>query len=231
MNKRIWSLAVLIVATLSARSTNAQQRYIGVTVGANFASESLDAQPGGVSISDRTGFLAGLVAERWFSSQWGISEQLLYAQEGRNTNINGAGTGVFYGIATTGNETIETRYLDVTVLLKRTIWGNNAIRTYAFVGPGVGVFLSGNDHYNVIASQHGSATFTEDTSFSLYSIVNTFDFSILFGVGVSVKLNSGLMFFCEASYWYGLTNIFESYGGTTYTRDIRIAAGVLFPLY
>jgi hypothetical protein len=223
-------LTIFCFVAFFATNAQAQQRYIGVIVGANFANESLDAQPGGVSLSDRTGILAGVQAERWFSTQWGLSEQFLYVQEGRNEDINGTGTGIFYGINTTGNRTIETRYLDASVLLKKTIWGNNVIRTYAFAGPAVGVFLSGSTHYNSVSSQNGSTLVTEDTSYSLDSIVNTFDFSILFGAGFSVKLNSGLMLFCDASYWYGLTNIFESYGGTTYTRDIRIAAGILFPI-
>ena len=230
MRKLLGCFYVFSFVSFCAPNVQGQQRYIGVILGANLANESLDAQPGGVSLSDRTGILAGVQAERWFSSQWGLSEQLLYAQEGRDEVINGTGTGSFYGINTTGNRTIETRYLDVSVLLKKTIWGNNVIRTYAFAGPAVGVFLSGSTHYNSVSSQNGSTLVTEDTSYSLDSIVNTFDFSILFGAGFSVKLNSGLMLFCDASYWYGLTNIFESYGGATYTRDIRIAAGVLFPI-
>jgi hypothetical protein len=230
MNKRICSSAIVILVSVSVLHANAQQRYIGVILGANFANESLDSLPGGVSLSNRTGILAGIQTERWFNPQWGISSQLLYAQEGRNENINGMGTGIFYGSTTTGNRTVATRYFDASLLLKKTIWGNNVIRTYAFAGPAVGIFLSGSTHYNSIISLHGSTIVMEDTSFSLDSIVNTFDFSILIGVGVSVKLDSGPMLFLDASYWYGLTNISEWYGGATYTRDIRLATGILFPI-
>jgi Outer membrane protein beta-barrel domain len=224
------SFVIAVLGTMLTIQANAQQRYIGVILGANFANESLDAQPGGVSLSDRTGILAGIQVDRWFSQQWGFSEQLLYAQEGRNENINGAGTGIFYGSTTVGNANIENHNLDFDLLLKKTIWGNNFIRTYVFAGPGVGIFLSGSNYLNITISQKGSANFGVDTTYSMDSIVRTLDFSILFGVGVSVKLNSGLMLFCDASYLYGLTNIFESYGGATYTRDIRIAAGILFPI-
>ena len=38
------------------------------------------------------------------------------------------------------------------------------------------------------------------------------------------------MLFLDAGYWYGLTNLYEWYEGTAYTRDIRLTAGILFPL-
>jgi hypothetical protein len=230
MRRSIGCFYVFSFVAFCAPNVQGQQRYIGIILGANLANESLDALPSGVSTSNRLGLLAGIQSERWFNPQWGISAQLLYAQEGRNDNINGVGTGIFYGFTTTGNETIETRNLDIDLLLKKTIWGNNAIRTYAFAGPGMGTFLSGSDHSNILISKPGSASLGADTTFSLDSTVRTFDFSIVFGAGFSVKLNSGLTVFCDASYWYGLTNIFESYGGATYTRDIRLAAGILFPI-
>ncbi len=223
-------LVILSIVACYVPDANAQQKYIGITFGGNFANESLESQPGGVSLSDRLGVLAGIQFERWFSPQWGLSEQLVYAQGGRNADINGAGTGIFYGFTTTGNETIATRSVDLDLLLKKTIWGNNVIRTYAFAGPGVGIFLSGSDHLNITISQKGISPYGLDTTYSMDSTVSALDFSVVIGVGVSLKLNSGLMFFCDASYWYGLTNIFESYGGATYTRDIRIAAGILFPI-
>jgi hypothetical protein len=230
MKKTLSSFIIVILGTMLAIQANAQQKYVGVLFGGNLANESLDSLPGGVSLSNRIGLLAGIQVERWFNPQWGISSQLMYAQEGRNEDINGAGTGIFYGFTTTGNATVETRNIDVDLLLKKTIWGNNVIRTYAFVGPAMGAFLSGSFHSNITISQKGSAFFGGDTTYSIDSVVKTFDFSIVFGVGISVKLNSGPILFLDAGCWYGLTNIFESYGGATYIRDIRITAGILFPV-
>jgi hypothetical protein len=231
MRRLLKCFSIFSFVAFSALNANAQQKYIGVVLGANLANESLDAQPGGVTISDRTGILAGIQSERWFSPQWGFSSQLMYVQEGRNDNINGIGTGIFYGTTTTGYTSVEANYLEVTLLIKYAGFGNNVIRPYVFAGPSLGAFLSGNVHSNITVSQKGSQPIEVDTTYALTnSNVNTFEFSAVLGIGVSVKLDSGPMLFLDASYWYGLTNIFDSYGGATYTRDIRIATGILFPI-
>jgi hypothetical protein len=46
-----------------------------------------------------------------------------------------------------------------------------------------------------------------------------------------VTLDSGPMLFLDADCWYGLTNLYEWYGGATYSRDLRLAAGILFPIH
>jgi len=217
--------SVMIVASPSQAQ---QQKYVGFVLGANFANESLDSLPDGIP-SHRTGILAGLQIERWFSPQWGLGMQIIYAQEGRNEDLNGPGRGIFYGFARKGSVNIEANYLDVPSFLKKTIFENNVVHTYAFAGPVVGFFLSGSVHQNILISGPGITSFENDTTFALPA--SSLDFSVLFGLGVSVKLDSGQMLFLDASYWYGLTNIFESYGGATYTRDLRLTAGILFPIH
>jgi hypothetical protein len=205
-----------------------QQKYLGVILGANFANESLDAQPGGISSINRVGILAGLEVERWFNSQWGISMRDLYVQQGHNDDIDQVGMGILYGSTRTGIENIESSSLDLDLLVKKTIYGNNVLRTYAFTGPSLGFILSGKDYLNDTVSNRYGSFYADTTTAVPYS--NVLDWSIVFGVGISVKLDSGPMFFLDAGYWYGLTDIYEWYGGAAYTRDIRIAAGILFPL-
>jgi len=231
MRRLLGCFGILVFVAFCAPSANAQQRYIGIILGANLANESLDAQPGGISISDRTGIFAGVEVDRWFNPSWAISMHLLFSQKGRNDNINGTGTGIFYGFTTTGHTSVEANYFDVPLLIKNASFGNNVIRLYAFAGPSVGMFLSGTVRSNITVSSKGSEPFEVDSTYALSdSTVNMVEFSAVLGMGISVKLDSGPMLFFDASYWYGLTNIFESYGGATYTRDIRFAAGILFPI-
>ncbi len=152
---------------------------------------------------------------------------ILYVQAGRNEDLNGEGAGIFYGFTRSGSINVETNYIDAAVLFDKTIFGYNCTRTYAFAGPAVGLFLSGSVHEDFLISKPGSESFGGDTTFDLQA--SGLDYSIVAGLGCSVKLNSGSMLFFNASYWYGLTNVFESYGGATYTRDVRLTAGVLFP--
>jgi hypothetical protein len=216
----------LLLAT--SRCIAQQEKYLGVVLGANFANESIDSLPGGTP-AHRTGILAGLQFDRWLNSQWGLGWQIVYAQEGRNEDLYGAGTGIFSGFTRTGSVTIQTQYIDASLLVKKTIVGNNVWRAYAFAGPAAGFFLSGSVHSNLLVSKPGSASFGGDTTYALQC--SSMDFSIHFGLGACVQLGSGAMVVLDASYWYGLTNNFESYGGATYTRDPRVTAGILFPIH
>lgn len=63
----------------------------------------------------------------------------------------------------------------------------------------------------------------------------SFDFSALFGVGISVQVYSERLLFLEAAYEYGLSNVLFT-GSNRYpgynvkARDIQLAAGILFPM-
>jgi len=75
-----------------------------------------------------------------------------------------------------------------------------------------------------------SATTTTDET----NTFNTIDLSLLFGAGVSYQLSGGTQLFLDAGYALGLINVEKnSSTGTNETigsRDIRIAAGAMFPL-
>ena len=78
-------------------------------------------------------------------------------------------------------------------------------------------------------------TYASDTTVNITDSTAKIDLSIVAGVGFSTTLSSGLQLFLDASYAYGLINN-DNYrsdqqsGLSVYSRDIRIAAGVLFPL-
>jgi hypothetical protein len=229
MRRSIGCFYVFSFVAFCAPNVQAQQKYIGVILGANFANESLDSLPSGIAASHRMGILAGVQSERWFGPHWGVSVQGIYSQEGHNENLDGVGTGILYGWTRTGSENVKSSSLTADVLLKRSLWANNTIRTYAFAGAAMGTILSNTDYYNVTISKPGNPSATADTTYALGSS-NSFDFSLIVGLGISFKLDSGPMLFLDGDYWYGLTNLYEWYGGATYTRDIRLAAGILFPI-
>ncbi len=215
---------------VAGRCRAQQQKYIGVILGGNFASEAFDAQPAGISESYRTGIVAGVQIERWFSPQWAISTHEVYVQQGHNDKLNQTVVGgTFNGTTKTGTDNIETNSLNVDLLLKRTIWGNDAIRTYVFAGPSVGIILSGKEYLNDTVKT-SSVWYVGDTTYEM-SYSNTLDWSLVLGLGISAQLNSGPMFFLDAGYWYGLTNLYDWEGGAVYTRDIRLTAGVQFPIH
>ena len=74
-----------------------------------------------------------------------------------------------------------------------------------------------------------------DTVANITDSTAKFDISIIAGAGVSITLASGLELFLDAGYAFGLNNIDYYYADKTkgyyiYSRDIRIAAGILFPI-
>ncbi len=229
MRRLIGSFYVFSFLAFCAPSAHAQQKYIGVLLGANFANESLDSLPSGIAASHRMGILAGIQSERWFGPHWGVSLQGIYSQEGHNENLDGVGTGILYGWTRTGSENVKSSSLTADVLVKRSLWEIPPIRTYAFAGIAMGTILSNTSYYNVTVSKPGNPSYATDTTYSLGSS-NSFNFSLIVGLGISLKLDSGPMLFLDAGYWYGLTNLYEWYGGTAYTRDIRLTTGILFPL-
>ena len=229
MKKCFFLVSAFIVVTVSAPHAEAQQKYIGILGGANLANESLDPQPAGISSSYRPGVIAGVDVERWFNSQWGLSSRAMYVAQGHNDRLNQSLTGVLSGSTKIGTDNVETRALGVDLLLKRSLFGNESVRTYAFAGPSLGVIVSGKEYLNDTVETPGPY-YVGDTTFEM-SYSNTLDWSIAFGLGVSAKLDSGPMFFLDAGYWYGLTNLYEWYGGGAFTRDIRLTAGVLFPIH
>ena len=163
MKRLLGCLGIFIFVAFCAANAHAQQKYIGVILGANFANESLDSLPSGIAASHRTGMLAGVQSERWFSPQWGLCVQGIYSQEGHNENLDGAGTGILYGWTRTGSENVKSSSLTADVLLKRSLWADNPIRTYAFAGAAMGAMLTNTDYYNVTVSKPGNPSTATDT--------------------------------------------------------------------
>ncbi|HEY3876646.1 MAG TPA: porin family protein [Candidatus Kapabacteria bacterium] len=236
MKKVLFSIATLGLVTFSAIWADAQNLYIGARIGANVANQlndSLTAATGpGVTTGSHAGFLAGLQVDQHLSDMWGISGELLYDQKGMHENYNESGTFFLPPNTTgpfsqTGSTDFTLNYLEAALLLKVRFFSGD-LRPYIFAGPSVGLFLSGKqqDNFTVIID----GTETVDTTRSIGE--NTFDVSIVGGAGVELKLGSGHIVFIDAAYAYGFTNIAQNTDPVEWikSRDIRLAAGILFPL-
>jgi hypothetical protein len=91
------------------------------------------------------------------------------------------------------------------------------------------LFLSGKQQDNITFVDNG-ASYTSDTTRSISE--KAFDVSIVSGGGVELTLGSDDILFVDAAYAYGITNIAQNSNPLLWvkSRDIRLAAGILFPL-
>jgi hypothetical protein len=210
----------------------AQQVMIGLRGGVNLANEDYVGSPSGGTISARTLFLAGVQIDYPISNSWALSIQLLYDQKGAHADkyyfTTEESPDINYG---TGDW--STTYLEIPLLVKVS-FGNDAIRPYLFAGPSIGYLLSSTVRLQAtggmsIPNELG-VTYQVDTTLSTTDYTNKIDVSVVAGAGISWKLVQGSEFFLDASYAFGLTSSNQESDVSIYSRDIRLAAGVLFPL-
>ncbi len=210
--------------------TSAQQMMIGVRGGVNLANEDWSD---GYSVSLHPGILAGGEIDYLFTHLWTLSIQLLYDQKGAHAD----GFGLADGPAASGTADWTTSYLEIPILAKVS-FGYGAVRPYLFAGPSIGFLLSNLEKlhgagYSLYNEQ--GPFYSMDTTVNISDSTAKVDLSIVAGAGISFSLTSGTQFFVDASYAFGLINS-DNYhndyenGLSIYSRDIRIAAGVLFPL-
>jgi hypothetical protein len=229
MKKQLYSLAVILfisasVLIVSGSPASAQMSIggrIGVDIGSVSYSQSL---PSGYTSSSHTGILVGGQLDNWFSDMWALSIQLLYDQKGSAFTIaanNGTGLS-----STTGN-TVSS-YLEIPILVKFAI-GSGDFRPYLFAGPSFGFLLAASE-------TNGSQSVSVDSTF------NTLDISALVGVGASLSLgHNGPSLLLDIGDAIGLVNVIKNgntepvtsqeVSETAKTNDIRIAAGIMFPLF
>ncbi len=193
---------------------------LGARLGLGFTNESTPAYTN-FTVGGRTGFLIGGQLDYWFTPMWALSAQVLYNQKGDQL------TGISPDNGYPETDDFLLSYLEVPVLAKVAL-GSGGLRPYLFAGPDFGFLLSANDHQ--IQTQLGY-----DQTVDVSPNFNSVDVSLLFGAGVSYDLGaSGTELFADAGYALGLVNV----ENTAYTqtaeslesRDLRIAAGVMFPL-
>ncbi|HWF43153.1 MAG TPA: porin family protein [Candidatus Kapabacteria bacterium] len=228
MRKLSCVFGVVILCSFFAVHADAQKSMIGVRAGVNLANLSFDSTlPSGITKSMHAGLIAGLQYDYWFDDMWAISVQALYDQKGTHLDINSND----FGFTESGTVDILPSYLEIPVLLKAS-FGTGTIRPYVFAGPSIGILLAANEKVNETFTSSGISE-TQDTTGDIKDSLSSIDFSIVAGVGVSYTLSSGTMIFLDAGYAIGISDIDKNNsveGGNIKTNDIRIAAGVMFPL-
>ena len=206
-------LPALIALLFFSSSTFAQLPFkLGVRAGLNLANLSFDPElPSTVDKSSRVGFKFGAMAELGFIPMFALQIEPMYVSRGAKFTQGPA------------EETWKFSYLEIPILLKLKIPTPGPITPYAFAGPNIGILLSANDETN------GQETDIKDQ-------VNSTDFALDFGAGVSFNIAPLLDLLIDARYSLGLSEIptdeaKQSLGNLTIkTRDIQIVAGIMFGL-
>ncbi|HWF44617.1 MAG TPA: porin family protein [Candidatus Kapabacteria bacterium] len=214
---------------------SAQDMMIGLRGGVSLANQHYDNLPDGESISGRMLGLGGGQFDYHFNNSWALSIQLLYDQKGGEADMKSFPYG-YDGSDGIADWTIT--YIEVPILAKVN-FGNGIVRPYLFAGPSIGYLLSNTETVQASGQTfipNGVGTsYRVDTSVSITDYTNKIDLSITAGAGIILELAQGPEFFVDASYAFGLTNS-DHYswdnaeGIYVYSRDIRISAGVLFPI-
>lgn len=224
--KKILCLIAIIIAFGISPSSYAQKLMIGPRVGINIANQSWDSIASGISKGTRSGLIAGAQIDVWFSENVALSTGILLDQKGWNEVPD-------YPNAPLASSDFTLNYLEIPIFLK-VGFGSGSVQPYVFAGPSIGYMFNGYGKQSETGFVYGISEF-----------VNTFDFSIVGGAGIAFNLPSGTQIFVDAGYVYGLVNIlngqnyYDELGvpgisspdvSTIKSRDIRISAGVLFPI-
>ncbi len=195
---------------------------IGLRGGLGVANEATPAYTN-FTVSSRTGFMVGGQLDYWFTPSWAVSVQALYNQKGDFLT----GTSPDNGLPETDDFALS--YLEVPVLAKVAL-STSEVKPYLFAGPSVGFLLSATDHQ---IQTYNGVTYSDQTA-DVSTGYNSVDLSLLFGAGISYQLSSGMQIMADAGYALGLINVENTtntgVNETLESRDIRIAASVMFPL-
>ncbi|RPI73370.1 MAG: PorT family protein [Ignavibacteriales bacterium] len=221
MKKPLVTLCVLIIMS----SSTLAQFSIGPRFGINLASVSNDPDYGsGVEQSSMLGFIFGASVELGIAGPFYIEVQPLYIQKGEDLKAQVAWN------TQQGQQQLDTdvsdraTYLEFPVLFKIKIPAG-PIKPYGFVGPNIGINLSGTRTFKSSAGE-------EEQDLNASSI----DFALDFGAGVSFGVMPMMSLTFDVRYSLGLSNVLDvetPQGGTApsaNTRGIQLMIGAMFGL-
>lgn len=183
------------------------QTHLGVLAGLNLANVSVEQKEEGVEYKTLTGFAFGGVASFGLSEMMMLQLEPTYMQKGTKASSE------------FGDVNIKLAYIDIPVLLK-IAFGQSNVKPYALVGGDIAFLMSAK------ASNGESVDIKDD--------MESLDFGLNFGAGVSIPAGSN-QFFVEAQYGLGLADVTKEdteTGENTSDKNkgIQIKAGIMFPL-
>ena len=186
------------------------QTNLGVLAGLNLANVSVDPEPEGMDLTNRTAFGFGGVLEVGLNESVALRFEPMYLQKGVETAI--------------GEVDIEFNlaYLEVPVMLKYA-FGTGDTKPYIMAGPTIGFNLSAKQKISA-----GSESDEED----IKDDISSTDFGLGFGGGVNFHTGNNSIF-VEVRYNIGLTNVNDNSDDPDTeikTKGIQIFTGIIFPL-
>jgi len=107
---------------------------IGARVGANIGNEAADSLSSVASNSTVLGMLGGLQFDYLLDDTWALSLQVLYDQNGASSRYNSD--------FATGYVNMNLNYIEIPLVLRMS-FGTGELRPYVFIGPSMGILLSG----------------------------------------------------------------------------------------
>ncbi len=194
----------------------------------------------------------GLMAEEGLSKKWSLVEEINYANmtitkngaqvipRSAYNNLKLVNVSAYPRLYATFDSKIQTKYVEIPVMLKYAVYEDEQIKFYVNGGPFAGIMFYGNAATQGIGKVYSDAAHTKpidppiNISFNqnqnLKDWFHPLNFGIKGGVGLTVKGEAG-EFFANLSSSLGLVNIEESTGdGESKTKSLVLAVGYLFHL-
>lgn len=194
----------------------------------------------------------GVIAEEGLSNKWSLLEEIDYA----NMTITKSGAQViprsaydnlklvnvssFPRLYGTFDSKIQTKYIEVPVMLKYKVYEDEQLSFYVNGGPFAGLMFYGNATTQGIGKVYSDAAHTKpidppinisfNQSQNLADWFHPLNIGIKAGAGLTLKGDAG-EFFVNLNTSLGLVNIEESTGdGESKTKSLVLAVGYLFHL-
>ncbi len=210
-------VAVLTIVTVfmlcAATATGAQEVWLGVVTGFNFATLSIEDDEG-LELDPRTGIGIGAHGALDVSANFGVTLELLYSQKGAKVTEDDA------------RATYQFNYLEFPLLARYRVPAA-AGRT---VEPHVaGGFVLGFEVGCKLKGESGAVAVTIDCTEAGVE-TKSLDLGLMFLGGFDILLGPGALML-DAGYNFGLTNINDvSSEGSVKNRMLYLKAGYKYPL-
>lgn len=206
-------LSILMLCIMAVSVSQAQVEFnLGFKTGLNMGTISYDPDPfgAGVTKSGKIGFAVGADAEIGFANMFYVSLQPRFIMKGNKFEQGSA------KLTRSINELELPLHFRVKFL-------KSPVRPYAFVGPNIGIVLSGNDKYE--GTQNDGEVDIKDQ-------ISSTDFALDFGGGVEYWVASQVAITGDLRYSLGLSNLIKNPAGnaTAKSQGFQIIFGVLFGL-
>jgi len=202
--KKLFTALLLSAATLPVFSQQKGNFEFGLNAGLNLSTVTSGSE---TNKDYRTGLLAGVYGDYFFSEEWSIKAKVSYDQKGWN---NGYLEFEDYSIQTN----YQLDYLTVPVMAN---WHFGHTKNwYINLGPYAGFLLSAKE---------------STMGLDLKPIARTVDIGLALGIGVKIPLSSKVKFLVELDGQSGFTDAFaENEGNTIRNSRSSIVAGLAFSL-